>query len=61
MTGAMHDDSLESLDSKIKSINTIFDYLEKINKEFDNYVRFNEGVILDQNSHDNRKEHKLQY
>jgi hypothetical protein len=52
----MHDDSLESLDSKIKIIDTIFDYLDKINKEFDNYVRFNERVILDQNSHDNRKE-----
>ena len=56
MTSTMHDDSLESLDSKIKIIDTIFDYLDKINKEFDNYVRFNERVILDQNSHDNRKE-----
>lgn len=50
MASSMHDDSLESLDSKIKIIDSIFDYLDKINNEFNNYVRFNEGVILEQKS-----------
>jgi hypothetical protein len=52
MASSMHDDSLESLESKIKIIDIIFVYLDKIDKEFNNYVRFNEGIILEQKSLD---------
>ena len=52
MASSMHDDSLEGTESKIKLIDSIFDYLDKIENEFDNYVRYNEKILLGQKNLD---------
>jgi hypothetical protein len=45
MHKSMHDSSLEKV---IKLIDEIFDYLDKINAEFDKNVYFNETVLKEQ-------------
>lgn len=40
--------SLEGIDAKIKLIDAIFDYLDKIDTELNKYVHFNETVIREQ-------------
>ena len=52
VASSMHDDSLEGTESKIKLIDSIFDYLDKIENEFDNYVRYNEKILLGQKNLD---------
>jgi hypothetical protein len=36
----MHDDSLEGIEAKIKLIDSTFDYLDKIESEFDSMKKF---------------------
>lgn len=40
VTSSMHDDSLEGIEAKIKLIDSTFDYLDKIESEFDSMKKF---------------------
>jgi len=44
MDDSMFDRSLEGIESKVKFIENIFDYLDSIEEEFDSFVSFNEKI-----------------
>ncbi len=44
MNDSMFDRSLEDIESKVKFIENIFDYLDSIEEEFDSFVSLNEKI-----------------
>jgi hypothetical protein len=49
MNDSMFYRSLEGIESKVKLIENIFDYLDSIEEDFDSFVSFNEKITeLDQ-------------
>jgi len=52
MNDSMFDRSLEGIESKVKLIENIFDYLDSIEEDFDSFVSFNEKITeLDQTNY----------
>jgi hypothetical protein len=52
MNDSMFYRSLEGIESKVKLIENIFDYLDSIEEDFDSFVSFNEKITeLDQTNY----------